>query len=108
MSINKDLSTLTTLPEETIEYLSKYMKYVHSHEIATQMLENGGNIYELTLFEGTLFIKIENDNVSYKFVPSDKFNEIVVDTILNKKSLLVDDMADKLKNVLMKAYKDVL
>lgn len=108
MELDKNLSTLTSLPEETIGYLNKYLKYIHSHEIATQAIEKGGNIFELQLFEGTLLLQVEDDNVKYKFIPSEDFNEIVVDTILNKKSLLISDMTDKLKYLLSKAYKDVL
>lgn len=108
MSIEKNLSALTTISEDNIKYLSKYLKYVHSHEIATQMQEGSSNTYELELFEGKLLIQIIDDSVSYKFIPNEQFNSIVTDTILNKKSLLVDTMANRVKSIFSKAYKDVL
>lgn len=106
-TLDENLSILTTLSEDNIKYLSKYLKYVHSHEIATQMLK-GENVFKLDLFEGSLVLKIEDDNVRYKFIPNEQFNQIVVDTILNKKSLLIEDMSNKVKNIFAKAFKDVL
>ena len=106
--LEENVSALTTLPEDLVKYIGKYMPYIHSHSIATQIIEKGGDIFELELFEGTLMLMLENDNVKYKFIPNDDFSKVIVETILNKKSLLVDGLSDKIKRILEKAYKDVL
>lgn len=105
--LEKNLSTLTTLPEDTINCFSKYLKHAHSHDIATQML-NSESSYTLDIFEGTLLIQVIDDEVKYKFIPSTEFNDIVCNTIITKKSSLVEAMSDKLKNILSKTFKDVL
>ena len=107
MTFEKKLSTLSTISENSLKHLGNYIQYVHSHEVATQMMESK-NIYELPTFEGKIVIQVIDDVVNYKFIPSHKFSKIINNTILSKQSLLVDDMTKKLKNTLTKAYKNVL
>lgn len=108
MTFIENLSTLTTLSKKSLTHLSDYIQCVHSHDIATQMVSELDNVYEVKLFEGTLLIQVIDDVVHYKFIPNEEFSKIVVDTILTKKSKLVSDATEKLKKVLTKAYKDVL
>lgn len=106
--LEENVSALTSLPEDLVKNLSKYMPYIHSHSIATQALEKGGNIFELETFEGTILVQVEDDTIQYKFIPSESFAQVVRETILTNKSLLVDGVSNKIKRLLEKAYKDVL
>lgn len=106
-TIEKKLSTLSSIPEKSLVHFHQYLNDIHSHDIVTQMLE-GKDIFELETFEGKLHLILEDDTVRYKFIPNDTFNRIVVDTIVNKKSNLVEDLSSKLKEVLVNTYKDLL
>ena len=106
-TIETKLSVLSSIPEKSLVHLHTYITNMHSHEIATQMLE-GKTIFELAIFEGTLYITLEDDNVRYKFIPNDEFNKMVTETIINKKSLLVENISSRLKDTLVNTYKDLL
>jgi len=106
-TIEKKLSVLSSIPEKSLVHLHTYINNVHSHDIATQLLEDK-TIFELNTFEGTIHITLEDDTVKYKFIPNDTFNKIVTDTIINKKSLLVEEISSRLKDTLVNTYKDLL
>ena len=107
MRIEEKLSDLTTIPLDSIEKIGDYLQTIHSHDIVTQMLADK-DVLELDLFEGKLYLAIEDDNVRYKFVPSEEFGELVLNSILNKDSKLLSRVTEKLKNSLINWRKDLL
>ena len=107
MKLNKKISLLTTIPKDAIDNISDYISFVHSHDICTQLKE-GVEYIKLDLFEGNLYISIDSDdNVHYKFIPSEDFDKLVVNTILSKESTLVNTATAKLKSLLTNTYKDL-
>lgn len=62
---------------------------------------------QLDLIEGTLYIKLDNDTVKYKFIPNSEFNDIVKNTILERKSKLMNVSLDKIQSYLSHTYKDM-
>ena len=107
MELNKKISTLSTIPEWAIDKFQKYINLVHSHDIVEQIFENK-DVFEIDLWEGKLYIKLEDDALKYKFIPSEDFNEIVKTSIIKKKSRLVDSVTDKLKTAITNTYKDII
>ena len=109
MTFEENISKLSTIPVKSIEQLSRYINSIHSHDLVTQMMDDKStNIFEIQLFEGTLMLQVIDDNIKYKFIPSEEFSKAILDTVLSKKSLLVNDLDKKLQRILQKAYKDVL
>lgn len=109
MTFEENISKLSTIPVKSIEQLSRYINSIHSHDLVTQMMDDKStNIFEIQLFEGTLMLQLIDDNIKYKFIPNEEFSKVILDTILSKKSLLVNDLDKKLQRILQKAYKDVL
>lgn len=109
MTFEENISKLSTIPVKSIEQLSRYINSIHSHDLVTQMMDDKStNIFEIQLFEGTLMLQVIDDNIKYKFIPNEEFSKVILDTILSKKSLLVNDLDKKLQRILQKAYKDVL
>lgn len=106
MLANK-INTLSGIPENAIKQLDKYLKYIHSHDIVLQM-DKGENVFELELFEGTLYLTLDDSSVKYKFVPNKEFEDIVVQSIINKSDKLLNAATDKLKLILSHTYKDIL
>lgn len=106
MDYLEKLSVLTTVPLVNLEKLNDVIDSVHSDDVVTQILE-GKEYYELGTMEGTIYIRVENDIVKYKFIPNEKFDEIVKSSILNKRSKLIDTSLDRLKRSLVSTYKDI-
>ena len=100
------LSTLTTVPLHTFEKLNDVINCMHSDTIVTQLLE-GKSTFELKIMEGTIYLKLENDNIKYKFIPSEDFDTIIRDSILSKKSKLIETSLDRLQRSLVNTYKDI-
>ena len=107
MELIKKLSDLTTIDEEAFIKLNKYMQMIHSQDILTQLLEDK-TVVEVEIPEGKLMIQLVDDNVKYKFIPSDAFNKMVIDTVLNKKSELIGHVTDRLRNQLINTHKDLI
>lgn len=107
MGLIENINTITTIPLKSLKDLQHCVNIIHSNSAVTQMREDK-NILELETFEGKILISIEDDNIRYKFIPSDNFNAIMVNSIKNKNSLLVKEVEDKLKKILIKTYKDIL
>lgn len=109
MTFEENISKLSAIPVKSIEQLSRYINSIHSHDLVTQMMDDkSANIFEIQLFEGTLMLQIIDDSIKYKFIPSEEFSKTILDTVLSKKSLLVNELDKKLQRILQKAYKDVL
>lgn len=107
MDFKENLSKLTTIPSESINKLSKYINLIHSNN-ALESLLSGSDIIEVDIFEGKLIMKLDEDTLHYKFIPSDEFNKLMVDTITNKQSKLVTALSDRVKNTLINWRKDLL
>lgn len=108
MELEENISVLSTIPKSALKKVHHYADLVHSHDIVTQIIEKK-DVIDLDLFEGKLYIKIdEDDSICYKFVPSESFNELVKTSIVSKKSELITQASDRLKAVLTKTFKDML
>jgi hypothetical protein len=55
-----------------------------------------------------LYIKLESNEVKYKFVPSLHFEESVKNTLKNKTDPLIGKLEDSLKNRIEQTYKELL
>lgn len=101
------LSILTGIPKRSLVHLHEYLDCIHSQDIVTDLLQNN-DVISIELFEGTLNLCIIDDNVHYKFVPSNEFNNMVVKSIINKESILIEKVSDSLKKALSTTYKDII
>ncbi len=103
----KDIVAVTSADYKTLEKIQDAVMHIHSNNVFTQSKE-GQPIVELPTLEGTILIKVENDNVIYKFIPNEMFNTTVVQTLKNNKSTLTKSVEEKLKKIMVKTYKDIL
>lgn len=104
--IIKDLSLLTTIPEKTITKLLKKEIYCICETIEEDILE-GKDLSVLNLGFGVLYIKHINDEIKYKFVPTNELQKAITNTIVNKKNLLEDVLNTSLATKFMEVYKDL-
>ncbi len=103
----KDVSKLTTIDDKTLDKLIEKILYCISNNVMEEVLADK-QVLEIDIIFGTLYIKIENEQLRYKFVPNEEFEEMIVNTVLEKKNTLENTIALTLCSKLTRTYKDLL
>lgn len=102
-----DISTLTNIPFYILNELSDKSILSISHSVYEGLLENEP-LTEIDIGIGTLYIKLEDANIKYKFIPSKKLEKEVAETISSKQSPLVKEVDDSFRSKIDYAYKKLL
>ena len=106
--INKDIATLTTIPERTLDNLNKKMILCICQGVLEDYLENDDKeISELDIGIGTLYIKYIGDKAKYHFEPNELLKTTLNKTLTLKESPLQDLVKDSLANKMQELYKDL-
>lgn len=106
INIVKDTSVLTTIPEKAIKKIIDKMIYSINEAIVEARI-TGDDIVEMDIGLGTLFIRLEDDSIQYKFIPGEKLEETVKNSFINKQNLLEDALDTSLVNKMTNIYKDL-
>lgn len=104
VDINESLSTLTTIPESTFTKLENKIEWCISDAIEKAIL-NGEDKVEVDLGYGKLFISFTNKEIKYKFIPSDLFEKIIINTVMKEHNDLVLNIENSLVSKLVNTYK---
>lgn len=102
-----DLSKITTIPNKTLEKLFTKMIYCISDAVY-ESWEQGNDTLDLNIGIGTLSLKMTEDEVKYKFIPSEELSDAVKNTILNEQNLLEDKLEQSFVDKVTHLYKDLL
>lgn len=103
----KELSTLTTLPASTLGSLVS----IGIDAICYDVLENsnvGENVSEINIGIGTLSILVDDNQIRYKFLPSDKLESSLVSAVVSGENPLVRRIENKVREKLSTATKELL
>lgn len=104
----KIASSLTNLPVSFLTQLYKLNMLVISNELHTQILQKMP-VKKVSLGTfGEVRIQLENNNLTYKFIPSDEFNHVIRTTIIEDKDLLQDTLEEKLVRKIYNNYSDFI
>lgn len=103
----KDISTITTIPVLTLEKLIDRAQWIICDSIENS-LQNKENVVEIDIGLGKLIIKVETDNVFYKFIPSNSFEKDIIDTVVNKKNPLQINAEESLGKKFATIYKEFI
>ena len=106
-SIVNELSTITTIPMNSLQKLKEKEIYLICNAVEESAIQ-GNTLTEINLGIGNLIILIENGFVTYKFTPSSKLEKNLVNTIINKKNPLTNLFEEALADRVVKTYKDML
>lgn len=102
-----DINTLTTIPLNALYKLTDKANWCICNSVEETFL-NSSNIAEISIGAlGTLIIEVVEDTVEYRFIPSKKLDKSVIDTIINKKSPLINQLDSTLASRLVNTYKDL-
>lgn len=107
MEFKEKISKIMTIDEMTLKRIGNAINLIHSDDLYEE-IQKKDNYYEIPIFEGKIMIKREDNQLSYKFIPSETFQSIIKDTLLNGESLLTSELKERLSEILIKTYKDIL
>ena len=102
----EQISKITTIPVLTLKKLfSNIQKYI-CHVVLENFL-NKQTESAVDIGFGKLCILVEDDSVFFKFFPSQKFENQIINTIQTKESPLVTEAEDILVQKIVNTYKDL-
>ena len=102
-----DLAKITTIPVFTLKKLCTNMILCICHKV----LENYQNKETDTSADigiGKLNISIQDNEVLYKFVPSYKFEQLLIETLKTKQSPLITKAEEILVTKVTNTYKELM
>lgn len=102
-----DISALTTISLKALWDLEDKARDCISHDVYENLI-SGECLTEIDIGIGTLYIKCEESEIKYKFIPAKKLEEKVAQTVRTKTSPVVLNVETALKNRIEKTYKDLI
>lgn len=107
VKITKDLSSLTTIPEKTLDKLSDKILYCICEGVLEDIMDEQ-DVSEFDFFGlFTLYIKHEGGTLKYRVVPTDKLDSVIKGTAENKLNLLEDTLNNSLVAKFTDLYKEL-
>jgi len=106
-NIIQDMATLTTIPEKNLSKLIDVSIYCISDAIQ-ECLKQEETIAEIDIGIGILYIQCLGNNIKYKFIPSDRLDKAVKETLINKLNLLEIKLETSLVSKITNIYKDLI
>lgn len=107
INLIEDLSILTDVSEPTLKKFIPVIGYCIGHALHEGICSRA-DITTIDLGIGELKLKVYSDGVRYKFVPSAALEKIIVSTIKNNSSPLLDKIDSNLQEKIDRAYKELI
>ena len=105
--INKDLSTLTTVNKSVFSKLNSKIMWCISNCVC-ESVKNREDYAEIDLGYGTLVIYFSDNEIRYRFIPSQTLEKAIVNTVVNERNDLVVNIENSLVSKLTNVYKTLL
>lgn len=102
----KDLCTLTSVGKYNMDNLLNKSMSIISHNVEESIRDNS-NITSIDIGLGVLHIQHTEDTLKYKFVPSNKLDTIISNTVKNRESKLVVEIDTALGERINNTFKDL-
>lgn len=102
-----DISTITNISTFALEELIEKCRLCICHNVYEDILSND-NPTAIDIGIGVLYIKREESEIKYKFIPSKKLEEEVAFTIQHNVSPLVLEVDTTMKDRIENTYKQLL
>ena len=107
MSLIKDLETLTTIPEKTVNEFFKKIVYCICNDIQEEIIEKNPEILTADLGFGILYIKKTSEGLKYKFSPGEYFKKNIEATMKQKQNPLKNNLNKTLIKKFIETYKNL-
>ena len=102
-----DISSLTNVSEDILKQLSKTSTYCIGHTVYENTISGETNLHEIDLGIGTLYIKVDDEQIRYKFIPSKQLEEAVSHGA-QKRSPLAIKVNEKLREKLESTFRGLI
>ena len=107
VSLVKDISTLTTIPERALQRLVEVSIYCINDAVSEDVGQEN-NVSEIDIGIGKLSISHEDNDLKFKFIPGAKLEEEIIKTIKNGQSTLEYTLERNLVKMITNTYKDII
>ena len=107
MNLINDVSSLTNVSERTLKKLMPAVEYSIANSVYERHLAHE-DLLEIDTGIGILHIKLSEDNIKYRFVPSKHMEEIIKQCIEYGTSPLLTKLTTDLEEKIEHAYKELL
>lgn len=105
-NILDDLCKITTIPAASLNKLVDTAGKCICNSVYESQLKQE-LITDVNIGLGNIIISIEDNALTYKFIPSSKFERNLVTTIVNKKNPLAEKVETTFVNRIISTYKDM-
>lgn len=105
MNVVEDLSKLTSIPNNYIQLIFDKLNDCICYNLHEQLRDKSEYI-EIDIGIGNLLLYLKQDEVLYKFIPSEKLENNIKYTINNDKDILVSKLENSLQEKIISAYKE--
>lgn len=102
----KDLNTLTTIPIASLDKLEDKIIWLICDSLTESIIKKE-KMAEIDISIGKLIIKIDEENIKYKFIPYKKLEENIKSVVIDGKNPLEITIEENLSNKFMSTYKDL-
>lgn len=96
---NISVSALSSIDKKKMALMCSYIK---------EGIESGENEISVDIGIGELIFIIENEEMRYKFIPSCKFEKMIVDTVVDGTNPLLKLVEEKVGQQTLQIYKELL
>ena len=107
MNVIQDLSALTKTKQQTFDYLID----LATSDISQCVIESwksGNRNCVIDIGIGTLSVLFEDDEMHFKFIPSEELEIKITSAVLTGESSLQNDIENKIDNRMIKLYKELI
>lgn len=102
-----DLSALTTVSVHSLKELAEKANFTIAHTVF-ENIKSGNPLTTIDIGIGTLYIKLEDENIKYKFIPNKNLKALVCQAATSKESPLINEAEMVLNKRIEQTYKDLL
>lgn len=102
-----DICKITTIPTASMNKLFDKIGYCIANSIYEAYVAKR-NIVEVNIGIGNILVEIQNNNLIYKFIPSNKLEKNIIESIRSNKNPLDIQLEETFVNRILNTYKDML
>ena len=106
-NLTKDLSALTGLSVTSLNAVMGRANMCVAHDVYEGVITDENEI-EIDIGIGTLTVKVCDDVLKYRFVPSKALEQSLIDVVNKKTSPLLEMANDTLRERIKRTYKEIV
>lgn len=107
VAIVDDLSALTGISPSALSDYYRLTDLCIAHAVKESSFSEDEDTY-IDIGIGTLIIRVEPEEIKYRFVPSRPLKNAIEDSLQNENDVLIDAVNLKIKERFEKTYKELL